>query len=114
MRPGFYLISLINIYAAVPIAPNNSSDLLTNTEDRSGRTVFVYPTNENDRCYHTWENFQYECEMRGHQGLASKNEVLSFREHQESTIDSSLSWTPVQASNHNSEIWMQIGNPPGS
>ena len=111
MRPGFYLISLINIYAAVPIAPNNSSDWLT------GETVFMYPTDENERCYHTWEYFYNECEMRGHQGLASRNEVLSFRQHQESPIDSSSSWTPVQGTNYmnyNSEIWMQIGNSSGS
>ena len=102
MRPGFQLISLINIYAAVPIAPNNSSDWLT------GETVFMYPTEENERCDHTWKYFKYECEMRGH-GLASRNAVLSFRQVQESPNDSSSSWTPIQGMNY----WMQIGNQPG-
>ena len=84
MRLGFQLISLINIYAAVPIAHKNSSDWLT-TEGRSIREhVFVYPTEENERCDHTWEYFKYECEMRGHSLLASRNAVLSFRQHLES------------------------------
>ena len=44
--------------------------------------------------------------MRGHSLLASRNAVLSFRQHLESPIDSNSSWTPVQAMNS----WMQIGN----
>lgn len=38
MRLAFQLISLINMYAAVPITHNNSSDSLKNPQDRAGET----------------------------------------------------------------------------
>ena len=109
MRLAFQFISLINIYAAVPIALNNSSDGLTNTEERSGGTVFAYQTSmidENNSCgYSHWDIFNQECVWRGHDGLATRKEVLELRQVQEIPIDSSSSWTPVQG-RHN---WMQIG-----
>ena len=104
MRVAFQLTFLINIYAAAPVANNNSSDGLTITKERSSDTVFVYPTEHNDHCHH-WEFFDRECAARGHLGLATRNEVLKFRLDQESQIDPSVSWTPVQGRDN----WMQIG-----
>ena len=45
MRLAFQFIVLVNIYAAAPVANNNSSDGLTRTQERSGETVFVYTFN---------------------------------------------------------------------
>ena len=109
MRLDLQLVSLINIYAAVSIDHTESSNGLDNMQKRSGENLFVYNTTSVECGYHDWDYFHQECVKRGHQGLAGKYDVLTFRQEQNITKDSSSSWTPINSRGN----WMQIGTKSG-
>ena len=107
MHSAVQLIWLIGCSIAVPVQNEGGREKTVQVEGRSEETVYMYPMEYNDR-RSDWSYFNdVECVGRGHQAVATRNQVLAYRIDQESLIGSdqdASSWTPVDG-----EHWMQIG-----